>query len=98
MVTIIQSTSGLRTKNHKQTEKKASVCMCRIAIVCCAARSDTTDSRWIHGGPLRLVKHESPRVSNGVKTVLHGAAQQAIRICMCKEKKGPKLKSRWLAI
>jgi hypothetical protein len=36
------------------------------------------------GGPLRLVKHESPRVSNGTKTALHGAAQQAIRIpCYC---------------
>jgi hypothetical protein len=45
-----------------------------------AARSDTTDSRSIHRGPLRLVKHESPRVSNGAKTALHGAAQQAIRI------------------
>jgi hypothetical protein len=38
-----------------------------------AARSDTTDSRWIHGGPLRLVKHESSRVSNGVKTALSAA-------------------------
>jgi hypothetical protein len=45
-----------------------------------AARSDTTDSRWIYGGPLRLMKHESPRVSNGAKTALHGAAQQAIKI------------------
>jgi hypothetical protein len=26
------------------------------------------------------VKNESPRVSNGAKTALHGAAQQAIRI------------------
>jgi hypothetical protein len=42
--------------------------------------SDTTDSRWIHGGPLRLMKHKSPHVSNGVKTALHGAAQQTIRI------------------
>jgi hypothetical protein len=32
------------------------------------------------GGPSRLVKHESPHASNGAKTALHGAAQQAIRI------------------
>jgi hypothetical protein len=34
------------------------------------------------GGPSRLVKHESPRASNGAKTTLHGAAQQAIRILL----------------
>jgi hypothetical protein len=42
--------------------------------------SGTTDSRWIYGGPSRLVKQKSPCASNGIKTALHGAAQQAIRI------------------